>query len=175
MITCFIGVIGSGKDFRANELIKSSEKPTKKISFAEALRTMTKTALRVDMDYDEFKVSSIKIHTPKGDIIDAVTGREFLQLLGTDAIRRLDDNFWVNIVKEEILRNPHLDYVITDCRFSNEVEMLCHMGAKFIYCKYPSERFCPDSPHSSERLAQAYLNICKDGEDMTELVYCCYN
>lgn len=50
-------------------------------------------------------------------------GRSLLQRVGTDVIRRQDENFWVRFVVSILSFFPHeWDYVlIPDCRFRNEV------------------------------------------------------
>ena len=41
--------------------------------------------------------------------------------MGTDCMRKgFDDNIWVLIVKQQILQNPEVNWVIPDVRFFNE-------------------------------------------------------
>ena len=50
-----------------------------------------------------------------------ITPRLVLQLMGTDCMRKgFDDNIWVLIVKQQILQNPEVNWVIPDVRFFNE-------------------------------------------------------
>lgn len=49
--------------------------------------------------------------------------RRLLQVLGTDCIRSLAPNFWVDAAKAS-LTDPNGRYVFTDCRFPNEAEMV---------------------------------------------------
>jgi len=63
---------------------------------------------------------------------DFVPGvRETLQRLGTDAIRWIDDGFWVRAAVDAIneIDGP---VVITDCRFPNEADTLRKMGGYLV-------------------------------------------
>lgn len=53
-------------------------------------------------------------------------GRKLLQYVGTDVVRTLVPNFWVNFIIDILLMfNKEWDYVvIPDCRFPNEVERI---------------------------------------------------
>jgi hypothetical protein len=49
--------------------------------------------------------------------------REFLQKLGTECVRKYSEDFWVNIVLDQ-MTDDNARYVITDTRFPNEAELL---------------------------------------------------
>ena len=55
---------------------------------------------------------------------DFMTGREVMQILGTEIFRAIDDNCWVRCVVSEI-KKDNLDFaIISDARFPNEIEFL---------------------------------------------------
>lgn len=71
----------------------------------------------------------------------SVSGRELLQVYGTDVLRGANPNFWVDLLETRIKRNDfdkylgteRPDYVfITDVRFQNEVEKISNMGGVVI-------------------------------------------
>lgn len=51
-------------------------------------------------------------------------GRSILQQVGTDKIRKINPDFWVNIVDEtiQILKHDYQYFLITDARFPNEIQ-----------------------------------------------------
>jgi len=51
-----------------------------------------------------------------------------LQWWGTDVKRKRDPDYWVKQVRDVIVANPDTDYVIPDCRFRNEAQMIKDMG-----------------------------------------------
>ena len=53
-------------------------------------------------------------------------GRELLQRVGTDIVRKQDQDFWVNLMKSLLIMfDDEWDYVfIDDVRFPNEIEIL---------------------------------------------------
>jgi nucleoside-triphosphatase THEP1 len=50
--------------------------------------------------------------------------RVLLQLYGTQIFRnRVDNNWWANQVKQRIIEKDYDVYIVTDCRFPNEIEI----------------------------------------------------
>lgn len=49
--------------------------------------------------------------------------RRLLQLLATDCVRAIDDDFWINVARNS-LTDEHGKYVFTDVRFPNESQMI---------------------------------------------------
>jgi len=169
MINVYIGVMGSGKDFYAQQHMKESKaKNVVKLAFADAVRDIAWILLNWkpedDNDYVKFKEDfRIQLYDPNCDeILSEIKGREFLQKLGTDAIRKYMPDFWAMIIKnkiEEILKEePDTDFFITDCRFENELKYLFQFeNIKVIFCNFQSSRYTK-SNHESERLANEILN-----------------
>lgn len=76
--------------------------------------------------------------------IKPMTVREFLQRLGTDAVRNgLHDNTWVNALMADYqlqvgkydgvpIRDSYPNWIVTDCRFPNEAEAILNKGGVVI-------------------------------------------
>lgn len=61
-----------------------------------------------------------------------LTAREVMQVVGTDILRTMYNNVWVNATINKIMRE-HLDWaIIADCRFPNEVESIKSAGGLVI-------------------------------------------
>jgi hypothetical protein len=74
--------------------------------------------------------------------------RTFLQRLGTDGIRALDDGFWVRIAEQRMdARTGPL--VLTDVRFPNEAEAITKRGGYLIRVVRPGQPD-DDDVHPSE-------------------------
>lgn len=183
-LICYIGVIGSGKDYQAKRYI--SENPnTLHINFADELREMAWDILgwrpNTNEEYEDFKQSNMcqYVEADKGYCLANIaridfTGREFLQRLGTEALRKRDADFWANCWKRKVNKAiaQGYDVVCSDLRFTNELE--CALSLKisdnpanhdyvsltpdFIFCDYKSERYDDTNTHESEKLAQHLLD-----------------
>lgn len=84
-----------------------------------------------------------------------ITVREFLQKLGTDAVRdNLCDNAWVNALMVDYISKDQADgrevsnWIITDCRFPNEVHAIKKKGGVVIRVDRPNQS--PINRHISE-------------------------
>ncbi len=184
MITCFMGVIGSGKDYRADLAVAGG---AVRVDFKDGLIDMVNDIVGYDIrpEYDWFKQAIVGFRMPsvpaqqsiltsimneiKAAQPDVMTGRKLLQNVGTDAIRKRDPDYWIKQfvrTASERLREGHT-LVNADCRFPNEImalnRMQCHVN--FVFCDYRSRRYDPRNPHASEHMAQQLLAMgLKDGE-----------
>ena len=158
-LVCFIGCMGSGKDYQSKILI---DKGYKLIDFGDSLREMAWDILgwepKDDEEYDEFKKSNII----SGDgLIQRLSGRQFLQNLGTQAIRKRFPDFWVELWKKKVQAEMEKgnSVVCADARFIKEVEAAISASpdAKIIFCNYKSDRYNYTDKHETEQLAQRVL------------------
>lgn len=63
--------------------------------------------------------------------------REFLQKFGTEVMRdNFGQDFWIKRMRGSL--RPGGNYVITDCRFPNEAELIRELGGKIIEIWRPS-------------------------------------
>lgn len=189
-ITAFIGVIGSGKDYRAESMIR--ERGCVRIDFKDALIEMCSDLLGYDIrpKYDAFKnhLLGLPLQEPNPLLQQVawqesvqmqerypglMTGRKLLQRLGTDVMRKRDPEYWVNAWKDSAceLLDQGKDIVCADCRFENEILGIIRMTgytSNFIFCDYRSGRYDACSSHASERMAQKFLECgYKDGQTLT--------
>jgi len=181
-LICYVGVMGSGKDFNAKKYIEENPK-TKHINFADELREMAWDILgwrpNKNEEYDAFKRTDFKdCGELRSDL--SFTGREFLQRLGTEALRKRDPNFWVKcwVKKVQEALNDGYDVVCSDCRFDNELRFAIGINYSanlstpaspyFVFCNYISDRYDSINTHESEKFAQTLLKDgFNDGEEIT--------
>ena len=74
------------------------------------------------------------------------TRRDVLQFLGTEVLRKVDPNFHINSLKDQIEKDKN--YVLDDTRFINELNLLNSLGASCILTIRPQDQ--KYSNHASE-------------------------
>lgn len=182
-LICFIGCIGSGKDYQAKKLVK---KGYTQINFADSLREMAWDILgwtpANEEEYEAFKNYSIFLNpsfftTPNRDSghmligsCTAFTGRQFLQNLGS-TLRKRDSYFWVALWADKVYSNLPQNAVCSDLRYSNELKAACifDITVKFIFCDYKSDRYNCTDTDKTEKLAQRILaDGYNDGDELPE-------
>ncbi len=145
-----IGSIGSGKDTVADYLVKHHN--FKKISFAKKLKDILSILFNWDRELLEGSTKESREWREKIDPYWNMTPRNVLQKIGTDLFRKhFDDNIWIKSVINEI-NNSTDNYVITDCRFKNEIDAIKDINGKIMYI----ERF--DRPEWEDKVLTAYNN-----------------
>ena len=109
-IICISGKARSGKDTIAGILRSFFEKDQQKaliVHYADLLKFIASNYAGWDTVKDEY-------------------GRTLLQYLGTDIVRKENEDFWVNFVAQAINFTSSVvkyDYIIIpDCRFPNEID-----------------------------------------------------
>ncbi len=122
----------------------------------------------VPKDYEKFKLCVLGLDeypvelsiSLKKIIPTLVIGREFLQRIGTEAIRKRDEDFWARSLLNSAIsiynEIGNLQLVNADCRFPNEIRTLLQLAAngfdiKFIFCAY-NDLPDPIDMHDSEIL-----------------------
>lgn len=76
-----------------------------------------------------------------------MTGREVMEYVGTDVMRKIFDPIWINSTIRQIEKDGSMLAVICDCRFPNEVGAIHKAGGKVI--RLTRDPF-PDSTHPAE-------------------------
>lgn len=163
-----IGLIGrarAGKDTFADHLVLAHG--FTKASFAAPLKA---AALRLDpIIYASYTgrltrlsqvVAVIGWERAKDDYPEV---RAILQRLGTDAIRKIDDGFWVRQAVAGL--DPDTPTVFTDVRFPNEADMLRSRGGVLVRIVRPGVEVA-GSAHVSETALDLYpvnLTVSNDG------------
>jgi hypothetical protein len=128
-----IGAVGSGKDTIGYYLV--SHYNYTNTSFAKKV----KDVLAVVFGWDREMLEGASVESRKWreevDPYWGISPRTAMQRVGTDMFRHhIEPDVWVKAVVREILNStPDTKYVITDCRFKNEVDAIKKLGGKIIY------------------------------------------
>lgn len=129
MIIGICGLIGCGKGTVGDILVE--EYGFTKLSFADKLKDGVATVFNWDRAMLEGDTDESREWREKQDDFwtretgRTITPRIVLQEFGTDCMRHgFDDGIWVNLVKQELVRNPRKNFVIPDVRFPNEANMI---------------------------------------------------
>ena len=133
MILGVTGLIGSGKDTIADYLV--TEHGFKRVSFAASLKDAVSAVFGWDREMLEGTSKASRIWREEVDTwwatrlnMPHLTPRWVLQHWGTDVLRNhFHTDIWVASVENK-LRQTTDDIVITDCRFSNEVDAIKNAG-----------------------------------------------
>jgi hypothetical protein len=165
MIVGVCGLIGSGKGTVADILVQDHN--FKKISFADKLKDSVATLFGWDRALLEGDTPESRAWREVEDEFwtketgRIVTPRLVLQEFGTECMRQgFYDGIWVSIVKQQILADPHTDWVIPDTRFPNEIKMLQEISGQ-VWCvtrgetpqwflDYRKNNITPTDIHASE-------------------------
>lgn len=120
------GPIHSGKTTVANMLVKDLDYT--RLSFADALRDELATAIAGnDLQHKRALLAEMR------DPIRKAFWRQTLQWWGTELRRqRYGADYWVDKTREHIKANPDKLFVVDDCRFPNEYEMLKELDFLFV-------------------------------------------
>lgn len=168
MIIGLSGYAKSGKDTVAEIITLAQPDKWQIKKFSGKLKTIASILLGQPehlFEDQDFKSSMLGEEWWKnyGDFYHQTTVRDFLQLLGTDAIRNgLHSNAWVNALMADyketetnerlsqfILKvTPPSNWIVTDCRFPNEAEAIKDRGGIIIRIDRPGVE--PVNAHPSE-------------------------
>lgn len=141
----------SGKDSIGDWIVLNRERlgchTARKFGFAGPLKRMCSELFGVDpklYETDEGKNSFTKVRWEDLPHYDSLMGwalkimdgpltvRELLQHFGTDVVRRMNPNAWVEAAMLEVWRSDVDLAVLTDTRFPNEVEAVRKVGGKAV-------------------------------------------
>ena len=146
-IIIFSGHAGAGKDTSASimgEMLVRKGYHTLMVSFADLLKFTLTEFLGWDGKKDAH-------------------GRELLQRIGTDCVRKTDPDYWVNYIIFMLNTLPETwDYVlIPDARFPNEIERIREEFSDVTHIRVTSGTLAPavtesQSRHSSETSLDGY-------------------
>jgi hypothetical protein len=129
MLVGVCGLKNSGKDSIGDVLVK--EYGFTKLSFAKHLKDVASVLFGMDRkmlagetpEDREIREKPDKFWSEK--LGKDFTPRMALQILGTNLLRnQFHENIWVDCLEKTLLENPDKNYVITDVRFPNEIEMI---------------------------------------------------
>ena len=170
MLIILTGRKQHGKDTCAEYLCKKYK--FVQLAFAKPLKDCCKLL---------FGLSDEQLYGDLKEIVDerwGVSPRQILQFVGTDLFRdnmsrlipNVAKNFWVSCVKMECIRlwkqDPMLNIVISDGRFSNELDLLNEFRGISIKIIRPNYEVDSTSFHESERCIddlKTTFDISNDG------------
>lgn len=158
MIIGIGGKKGSGKNEFAKVFIEAGYT---EFSFAEFLKRGIK---------EMYGFSDEQLWGNKKEEADKFWGvkpREIMQWIGTDVMRRVDEDFWIKRFRKWYMDNECDKIIITDVRFINESEEIKRLGGHLIWI----DRGLGGDEHISENsITKDYFdNIVENKDDITSL------
>jgi len=140
-IIAVTGHIGSGKDTLAEIIIRSDPR-YERVAFADTLRDVAK--LVFGLTDSELNDRVLKEQTLTR--WPHQSPRSILQLLGTEAMRSIWPDVWVEAWKRVVKNKTRV--IVTDLRFMNEAQAVRDMGGKIVKVIRGG---CHGDRHRSER------------------------
>ena len=123
VIYVFSGRAQSGKDYISNKLKESLESEghsVKKLAFADRLKEYL--SILLDMSVEELEGLKLE-ETPFTS--NGLTIRQLMQRMGTELFRKqLGFDFWIIQTAKVIAKTDYEYYLISDCRFPNELNVI---------------------------------------------------
>jgi hypothetical protein len=149
-----VGKIGTGKTTVADYLV--SQHGFIEIAHADILKQMV-ALMGYDFEMLRGKTPEYRLEreTQKHPL-HKKTGREMLQTIGVLLRDHIDKDIWLNLVYQKIddilTIDPTADFVISDCRFPNEMQKLNEQGGSlWIMIRNNDSLVNDNSRHISER------------------------
>lgn len=105
--------------------------------------------------FEPFLSDKTRLYAAANDLWDDhVSGRNILQIMGTDMFRRIYGNVWVDACLRNIEDDKPELAIITDCRFQNEIEGIHAAGGRTI--RFLRAPFAGQDEHESETALDGY-------------------
>jgi len=148
------GFAGSGKSTVAQYLVE--QYGFTRLSFAAPLKKMLRTLnpmLEEPIDGEVVRLSDLFALYTENELKAGPFGDEYrrlLQVLGTDCIRAVDEDFWVKAALAQITDNGK--YVFDDCRFPNEAFVISTINPLGLW-NVTRPGYEPVNGHASEQHA----------------------
>ena len=129
------GLSGHGKDTIADFLV---EQHFKRVSFAGLLKDIVGLLFSWDREMLEGRTPESREFREQVDPywsaklnMPGLTSRKVLQLWGTEVVRQgWHADMWMLALERQIQTSSHDKFVITDCRFENEMQMVKRLGGQ---------------------------------------------
>jgi hypothetical protein len=175
-IICLVGVIGSGKSYRAKRL---AEQGYIELTLADEVKKLSHDLLNISIPKNKLTLfkDKGKISVVGENILSNIDVRQFYINVGQKLkIYFNNENIWIDKLIEKIkirLSEGHTKIVISDVRFQNEFLSLIkliipnyELSLKMIFSNYKSSRYkIIDS--DSEQFAQSFINKgLQDGDEI---------
>lgn len=172
VIIGFTGLATGGKSASAQYL--AERYGFERVSFAAPLKKMLRTLNpylgsngRSGEDAVSLSDALYEVHGDELALKASDYGAEYrrlLQVLGTDCIRAVDEDFWVNAAMRDLPRDTSVNYVFDDVRFPNEARAITEAGGVLVHLDRPG---LTAGDHSSEAHAGnlfEHRRIVNDGD-----------
>lgn len=131
MIIGITGSIGSGKDTIADYLVRTHG--FKRLAFASKVKDVAHVVFGWDRGMLEGLTRESREWREVSDPFWGISPRVALQRIGTEMFRaHIHEDTWVKAVMSQINAAPESNYVITDCRFENEVAAIIDAGGALL-------------------------------------------
>ncbi len=138
MIYGLVGAVGSGKDTVGQYLVERHG--FKQLAFAKKVKDVAHLVFGWDRVMLEGQTRESREWREVVDPYWGISPRQALQKIGTEMFRdHIHPETWVKSVLKEILADPDANYVITDCRFENEVAAIRALGGRILAIKRGAE------------------------------------
>lgn len=157
MIIGLVGVKGSGKSTIAKYLVKHHN--FIELTFAQALKDICHILSGIPISIiDPQTEDNRKLRETLKDPIFNMTGREWLQKIGTELFRdHFDPDIWIKIIERQLNTiTTSQNYVISDCRFENEYQMIKKYNGIIWIINRPELKF--NDTHRSETEWNTFIN-----------------
>jgi len=159
MLIVISGKGRSGKDTAATiikGLFESKNETCITIAYADFLKEILGKCFNLSEEQlygslKEYPIEHMPIRTRSGKVTNHLwTTRKLLQFLGTDVLRTIDPDCWVNVVKNMYFTTSYDNFVITDARFENEVAWALELGGTHVHITRENKEYVGNSDHASE-------------------------
>ena len=131
VIFAISGPIGSGKDTIADYLVRHHG--FKRLAFASKVKDVAHVVFGWDRTMLEGLTAESRAWREVVDPFWGLSPRTALQRIGTEMFRtHIHPDTWVKAVVSQILAEPDGKFVITDCRFENEVAAMKALGGRLV-------------------------------------------
>jgi len=160
MLLVLSGKARSGKDTAANllkDIIQTGNYTVLVIAYADFLKEILGRCFNLNNEqlYGSLKEEPISgLYRNTGSMLESKvcwTPRHLLQYIGTDVMRAIDPECWINAVKNFVSCYSNYDHIIiSDGRFKNEIDWVLERGGIHIHVQRDSRDFVNGTNHSSE-------------------------
>jgi hypothetical protein len=126
--------MGVGKSSLAMHLVNESKSRNlsyQKKSFADKLYCMI--SILINRPVQELKSNHFKSN-PVEEMNGVVTGRQLLQKIGTNVVRKIHPDIWIDLLFMDYNADQN-GWIIDDVRFHNEISRIKDMGGYLVYLK----------------------------------------
>ena len=99
-----------------------------------------------------------------------MSGREIMQILGTEVFRKMDTACWARALYNKIEKDGHELAVIVDARFPNEVTFGTEKGGKAVRLlrnPFPEENHDSETALDADKFPQAEFSLIIDNQNKT--------